>query len=66
MIHHLEIFPISAGTAHSLKELDKRPDTLIAVNPKTRLPPMCPSKKYLGHLSQKRHVSTSTSWEEGR
>ena len=45
MIHHLEIFPIYAGTAHSLKELDKKPDTLIAINPKTRLPPMCPGKK---------------------
>jgi len=39
------MFPASAGTAHSLKEFDKRPDTLIAVNPKTRPPPMCPGKK---------------------
>ena len=39
------MFPVSAGIAHSLKVLDKKPDTLIAVNPKTRLPPMCPDKK---------------------
>ena len=52
-MHHLEMFPATAGTAHNLKELDKRPDTPIAVNPKTRPPPMCPDKKNLGHLSQK-------------
>ena len=39
------MFPASAETAHGLKELDKKPDTLIAVNPKTRPPPMCPDKK---------------------
>ena len=39
------MFPVSAGTAHILKVLDKKPDTLIAVNPKTRPPPMCPGKK---------------------
>ena len=42
---HLEMFPATAGTAHNLKELDKRPDTPIAVNPKTRPPPICLDKK---------------------
>ena len=42
---HLEMFPATAGTAHNLKELDKRPDTPIAVNFKTRPPPMCLRQK---------------------
>jgi len=50
------MFLASAGTAHSLKELDKKPDTLIAVNPKIRPPPMCPDKKNLGHLNQKNEM----------
>ena len=42
---HLEMFPATAGTAHNLKELDKRPDTPIAINSKTRPPPMCLDNK---------------------
>ena len=45
MIHHLEKFPTSAQSAHNLQKFDKNPDTLIAVDPKTRPPPMCHVKK---------------------
>jgi len=65
MIHHLEKFLASAETAHSIKELEKRPDTLIAVNPMTRPPPMCPGKKKPWPPEPKKDASTSTSWEEG-
>jgi len=45
VIHHLEKFPTSAQSAHNLQKFDKNPDTLIAVDPKTRPPPMCHVKK---------------------
>ena len=54
MIHHLEKFPTSAQSAHNLQKFDKNPDTLIAVDPKTRPPPMCHVKKIIGYLCKKK------------
>ena len=49
MKHRFKIFPATDKKTHSLQKSYKL-DKLMTVNPKTRPPPMCPGKKFFGHL----------------
>ena len=51
----------SAQSAHNLQKFDKNSDTLMTINSKTR--PICPDKKFLAHLCQKKDAATRISYK---